>query len=286
MSKYRKIDPRIWNDEHFRPLSDSAKLLFLFLLTHPHLTALGAMRATPAGLADELRWSEKRICAALEEISTKPFIKLDANASYLALINFLMYNKPENPNVLKSWESALDYIPECDLKRELMLEVKAFAEGLGEAFAKALPEPFLNAKAFRHPLPNHEQEQEQEQEHINPPIVPLSQHSIDEIVIAWNSTTGVVPVRKVTGQRKLHLKTRLSESDWPWKEALAKFPLPCFANDGGWKPTLDWFVRPDTADSILEGKYDWRKDHSPPGKRPQLATDEDKQNYNPCSTSV
>ncbi len=75
MSKYRKIDPRIWNDEHFRPLSDSAKLLFLFLLTHPHLTALGAMRATPAGLADELRWSEKRICAALEEISTKPFIK-------------------------------------------------------------------------------------------------------------------------------------------------------------------------------------------------------------------
>ena len=46
MGKYRKVDPKIWNDEKFRELSDSAKLLFLFLLTHPHMTPLGAMRAT------------------------------------------------------------------------------------------------------------------------------------------------------------------------------------------------------------------------------------------------
>ena len=30
MGRYRKIDPRIWNDEKFSLLSDKAKLLFLF----------------------------------------------------------------------------------------------------------------------------------------------------------------------------------------------------------------------------------------------------------------
>ena len=31
--RYRKIDPRIWNDEKFRQFSDRAKLAFLFVLT-------------------------------------------------------------------------------------------------------------------------------------------------------------------------------------------------------------------------------------------------------------
>lgn len=35
MASYRKIDPRIWNDERFRVLTDSGKLAFLFVLTHP-----------------------------------------------------------------------------------------------------------------------------------------------------------------------------------------------------------------------------------------------------------
>ena len=59
MSRYRKIDPRIWNDKKFRSLSDRAKLLFFMLLTHPSMTALGAMRATLPGLASEMGWTSK-----------------------------------------------------------------------------------------------------------------------------------------------------------------------------------------------------------------------------------
>jgi hypothetical protein len=65
MARYRKIAPRIWNDEKFGELSDDAKLIFFLLLTHPHMTALGAMRATLAGLAAELRWAVKRFQRAL-----------------------------------------------------------------------------------------------------------------------------------------------------------------------------------------------------------------------------
>ena len=168
MGKYRKIDPRIWNDEHFHDLTDQAKLLFLFLLTHPHLTALGAMRATPSGLSTELGWKEKEFRKVFDELLQKPFINSDEKFAFVSIPNFIKYNQPENPNVLKSWESALDYIPECSYKYLLIQDVKVFAEGLGEAFAKALPEGFKNAKAFgkgvRKPLANHEQDHEQEQE--------------------------------------------------------------------------------------------------------------------------
>jgi len=54
MGRYRKIDPRIHNDAKFKALSERGKLLFFTILTHPHMTALGAMRATEAGLCQEM----------------------------------------------------------------------------------------------------------------------------------------------------------------------------------------------------------------------------------------
>jgi len=158
MSKYRKIDPRIWNDEKFRGLTDKGKLAFLFVLTHPGMTMLGAMRHTIPGLASELGWKTGSLREALREAFDKAMLKVDESASFVWAPKFLKYNPPESPNVVKSWESALDLLPECSLKSKLVIHTKAFAEDLPEAFVKALPE------AFRKAIPNQEQEQEPEQE--------------------------------------------------------------------------------------------------------------------------
>jgi len=162
MARYRKIDPRIWNDEKFRLLTDDGKLSFLYLLTHPHLTAIGAMRASVDGLSKELGWPMKRFAKPFAELLRNGFLEFDKTASCVVLKNFLKYNRPDNPNQVKAWSSSIDYIPECKLKVELVERLKRFAEQLGkrfaEGFAKAFPKPFRNG------LPNHEQEQEQEQE--------------------------------------------------------------------------------------------------------------------------
>jgi hypothetical protein len=261
LSKYRKIDPRIWNDEHFRPLSDPAKLLFLFLLTHPHLTSLGAMRANPKGLAAELDWTEKDFRKAFAELLRKPFLMVDESASYVGIPNFIKYNQPENPNVLKSWESALDYIPECENKWQLIQDVKAFAEGFGKAFAIALPKAF--AKGVRKPLANHEHEHEQEPEPEPNTLMPAGAGNgngfsviSSQVIDAWNFTNGVRKIRELNLERSKHLKARLKSEKWEYSEALKKFPLQCF-KDGGWTPDFDWFIRPDTVNNILEGKYDF-----------------------------
>lgn len=161
--KYRKISPRIWNDAKFRTLSDNGKLAFFMLLTHPHTSAIGTMRAYIQGLAAEMVWTEKAFREAFCEALNKGMVKVSERDGLIWLPQFMKYNAPESPNVLKSWSGALEDCPECQLKNEVFHTIKAFAESLGKAFDKAFSE------AFKLPLPN--QEQEQEQEH-NTPLTP------------------------------------------------------------------------------------------------------------------
>lgn len=166
MAKYRKIDPRIWNDAKFRSMTDRGKLAFFFLLTHPHMTSIGAMRTTVVGLAAEIGWPEKAFRQAFGEAVKHGMVLSDEQACMVMLPNFLRYNTPESPNVVKSWVGAFDLLPECDLKERLFLSAEQFVESLHEGFAKAF------AEVFRKALPIQEQEQEQEpkQEQEQEPI--------------------------------------------------------------------------------------------------------------------
>lgn len=158
MSRYRKVDPRIWNDEKFRELSDQAKLVFFMLLTHPNMTSIGAMRGTVAGLAEELGWEFEAFREAFGEVLAKGMAEHDRKACLIALPRFVKYNPPESPNVVKAWTGALDLLPECDLKNRVIHSAAEFAKGMNKGFAEALPE------AFAKTMPIQEQEQEQKQE--------------------------------------------------------------------------------------------------------------------------
>jgi len=165
MSKYRKIDVRIWNDANFRDLSHNAKLVFFLLLTHPNMTALGAMRSTLSGLSEELDMDSKAFREAFREAFLKGMVKHDAKACLIALPNFIKYNQPESPNVVKAWASSLDLLPECDLKNQVITLSANALKGYSKAFQEALPEAFR--KTYPKSMPNQEQEQEQEQEQLN-----------------------------------------------------------------------------------------------------------------------
>lgn len=166
MSRYRKVDSRIWNDANFAALSDDGKLVFLMLLTHPGMTALGAMRATMTGLASELEWLPERFAKGFQECFSKGMAEADQKAHLIALPNFLKYNPPENPNVVKAWVGARDLLPECHLKGLVLSRAyqaitgrgKGFEQAFRQGFGEPLPKPFANG------MPNQEQEPEQEQE--------------------------------------------------------------------------------------------------------------------------
>lgn len=161
MARYRKISVCIWNDAKFNGLSDDGKLAFIFVLTHPHMTALGAMRATIPGLACELGWPTERLREAFEKASREGIIKYDKRASCVFLPNFVKHNPPESPNVVIAWAKCLEEIPECCLKTQAIQAAILVAESLSEAFRKPLGSL---REAFAKSMPNQEQEQEQDKE--------------------------------------------------------------------------------------------------------------------------
>lgn len=86
--------------------------------------------------------------------------------------------------------------------------------------------------------------------------------TLEAFVREWNQTKGVRRCMAQNDARKKTFRQRSKESTFlsHWREALAKFPLECFASDpDGWQPDIDWFLKPKTVTAILEGKYDWRK---------------------------
>jgi hypothetical protein len=146
MSHYRKIDVRIWNDARFISLTFEGRMAWMMLLTHPMMTAIGAIRATPDGLASELSFGAddktEAFREAFRDVIAKGMVRYDAKASLMWLPNFLKYNKPESPNVVRAWAKAVEMLPECGLKDQAIQQAVGYAKGFGEGFRKAIGEAF------------------------------------------------------------------------------------------------------------------------------------------------
>lgn len=164
--RYRKVHTRMWGDERFRSLSappPNGQTLWVFLLTGPHTVNVpGLFSGGEAALAEALGWPLKGFREAFREISGKGMAKADWAARVVWIPRTIVHNPPESPNVVRSWRTAFDEIPECPLKLEAFRVLKGFVEGMGEGFAKAFREAFPQPSAKA--MANQEQEQKQEKE--------------------------------------------------------------------------------------------------------------------------
>lgn len=176
MSRYRKIEVKTWADEKFcglSPMPPSGQGLWLFLMTGPHTGPIpGLFRAGRAGMAEELGWELEDFDKAFAEVFQQGMAQADFKARLVWLPNALKHNKPESPNVVRSWRVELDLLSECDLKREAIAGLRAHLETIGPSYVEAFDEfapkvqaesPKSFAKPSAKPSPNQEQEQEQEQ---------------------------------------------------------------------------------------------------------------------------
>jgi hypothetical protein len=273
------VDPRIWNDQKFRELSDNAKLVFFMLLTHPNMTAIGAMRATLAGLAEEMGWEAEAFREAFCQVQSKGMAEHDKKACLISLPNFIKYNPPESPNVVKAWVNALDLLPECSLKTRVIARAAAYAKAMNKGFAEALPEAFAKS------MPYQEQEQEQEQEQdksapngaVNSPDGELDLQGADEdeeiakaadlpcpvgsLVNLYHECMPLNPqVRVLNDQRKRAIRAR-------WREAAALTckPFGYKTKDEGMAAWREFF------EVCAESDFLTGRAKAQPGKPPFLA---------------
>lgn len=136
----------MWADEKFRSLSaapPNGQTLWLRLLTAPEQTAIpGVIVAWEAGLAQSLGWPLKGFREAFREAFAKGMVEAHFEAGLVWVPKAIEHNRPESPNVIRSWRAAWIEVPECDLKTRIHSYLYGFAEGLGEGFRKAFRQAF------------------------------------------------------------------------------------------------------------------------------------------------
>lgn len=85
----------------------------------------------------------------------------------------------------------------------------------------------------------------------------------EAFVETWNQAPGVVTIRKMSAGRHKKLRERLRDESWwsDFHEALKKFPLGFVQEgaSGGWRPDIDFILRPDSVTKVIEGKYDGKR---------------------------
>lgn len=209
MAVYRKIDCRISNDKKFRELSVEGKLAWYTILSRRDLGPIGAFKASFESLATEQRGNKyifeelvkdlpkdfqevfieafsKGFTKALYELLEKGLIKYDQECFLIYVPNFLRYNFPESPNVIKSWSNYLDVLPECELTNYVFAKsAEIIFDSQKDSFIKALPKEFIKAyqedydeafiepsmkalpKAIGKSMPNQKQKHKQKQEQKN-----------------------------------------------------------------------------------------------------------------------
>lgn len=173
MARYKKIDVRIWNDAKFNALSSDARLIFLFMLTAPQTTMVGAVPVDKHTVSRILKFDDIRYGIGYKQLSEYGMLEYDEAGIYW-IKNFLKYNPPENPKVVISWSSLLDLFPECPLLIKVAKSVLKACETRGEAYVNALHPEFKKLAKYdmsngmpygiAYPMPYQEQEQEQDQD--------------------------------------------------------------------------------------------------------------------------
>jgi hypothetical protein len=157
-----------WSSATIRALSDSGRLLALYLITSPHCTITGVYRLPDGYACDDLQWTADQVGETLSELFENGFATRCSITNWVWVRKFLDWNKPENPNQIKAAVKVVDSIPANCVWLPVFMAERGSSLGLrpptqanrSETLWEGLPQPFRNQK----------QEQEQEQEQ-NPRLI-------------------------------------------------------------------------------------------------------------------
>lgn len=123
---YRKIEPRMWDDERFSALAPEAKLTWLCVLTGPHTTALpGLSVCGVASLAEAIRYGIDTVSKALNDLEAQGLVRVNQAVRVLRVPNAPKYNPCANAKVLKGWLALWKNIPDCAEKFQHIESLKA-----------------------------------------------------------------------------------------------------------------------------------------------------------------
>lgn len=156
---YRRIAVCMWTDQKWcDELTDDGRLAWFMLLSHRRTNRLGVYCGSVRHMAEDWpgSWPVDRMAAAFAELKAAGMIRMDARGRIAWILNFLRYNPPHNPNIVRGWVQDAADIPEGAIRDAVMAEAEAETAALGTAFLKAFRESFpkRTRKGLGNGLPN------------------------------------------------------------------------------------------------------------------------------------
>jgi len=153
---YTKIESLIWKDKKFNELSNTSKLIFVYLLTTPHRNIIGLYYLPLDYLKFDLGL-DKGFSKGFSKLLENGFIEYDEDTNMILVKKFLKYNPLENKNQVTSAINRANDLPptylmlsliehlqqvdgdRCDL---LIKELKRLGKGLDKGLPKGLPKGY------------------------------------------------------------------------------------------------------------------------------------------------
>ncbi len=111
MRDYGKVHTSFWTSDTIRTMSECARSLALYLLTCPHGTISGAFRLPDGYVCDDIQWSSERVAEGFMELLAKGFANRCETTKWVWINKHFEWNKPENPNQIKSAAKIAESIP-------------------------------------------------------------------------------------------------------------------------------------------------------------------------------
>lgn len=114
-AKFRKIDPRIWNDEKFVAMTLDEKLLAFWLLTNSRLNRVGVVLWSPGLASEETGIDRHRVDTVCHTVCHTLNWVFDTRSKLVFLTTWWKYNTPDNESALKGQLEDLHDLPKNDL---------------------------------------------------------------------------------------------------------------------------------------------------------------------------
>lgn len=112
MRDYGKVHTSFWSSDTLRGLPDDAKFLALYLLTCQHGNMAGVFRVPLAYAAEDTGWSAERLRNGFETLSECGWLRRCERTGWLWVVNWLKWNRPDNPNQWKAVAKLIAQVPE------------------------------------------------------------------------------------------------------------------------------------------------------------------------------
>ena len=128
MRDFSKINPSVWTSKKFNSLDENGKLFYLYALSSPHSNSAGCYRLPMGYMKNDLNWSEEVISASLDRVCDTLLIAYDREEEIMFCARWFEYNQPTNSKHAFKVASCLEKIPNCDVKRRTLKDLRDFID--------------------------------------------------------------------------------------------------------------------------------------------------------------